>query len=428
MSKITKRVVDAIKPNPKKEIFIWDSGDGSLKGFGIRVKPSGAASYLVQYRNKEGRTRRFAFSKVGVLTPEEARQEAKDKLAAVDKGGDPSAERHADRDSMTVAELCDLYFQEGAGHVKPSTIAGDKCRTEAHIKPLLGRRVAKGLTLTDIEKFQADIAAGKTAKERKEKGRGGHAKGGRGTAARTIDTLSIIMEFGKRRSIIGVNPTRGVKKFASEKRRRFLSIEEITSLGKVMRESAATENKTGIAAIRSLLLTGCRKNEILGLPWAWLDAKGRCIRFDDTKSGAQLRPIGSTAAEYLKSQPKKKISKGKEKKESPWIFPADHGEGHFIGLPKVLERLCKKAGIEGVSLHILRHTFAATAAELGYSELTIAGMLGHTVPGVTARYAHVPDSALVSAASSVSAKIMAALEGREEGAKVVPMTVTNVRV
>ncbi len=408
MPKITKRTIDTLKAiSSDKDVFIWDSDDGSLKGFGIRVKPSGAASYFVQYRNKEGRTRRLVLARVTTFSPEEARKEARVKLSFVSKGEDPSAERHADRKSMTVAELCDLYFIEGAGHVKTSTLVNDKSRTSCHIKPLLGNRVAKGLTITDIEKFQNDIAIGKTATRKKEKGRGGNVRGGRGTAARTVDTLSMILEFGKRRKIIGENPVRGVKKFASEKRKRFLSSEELKSLGDELRKMEDNEGKyTAPAAIRALLLTGCRKNEMLALPWSWLDAKARCIRFEDTKSGAQIRPLGATAAEYLGAIPKDANTR--------WVFPADKSQGHYIGLPRVLERLCERAGIKNVSLHVLRHTFAASAAELGYSVLTIAGLLGHSVPGVTARYAHVPDRALISAANHVSKYVMEMLEGKEE--------------
>ena len=95
--------------------------------------------------------------------------------------------------------------------------------------------------------------------------------------------------------------------------------------------------------------------------------------------------------------------------DCPWVFPAKFGSGHYVGLPKALKRLCARAGLQGVTVHVLRHSFAATAAEMGFSELTIAGLLGHSVPGVTARYAHVPDSALVAAADRVCARIAAAL-------------------
>jgi integrase len=414
MPKITKRTVDQLRPDPAgRDRFLWDAGDGALKGFGVRVKPSGVASYIVQYRNKEGRTRRLALGRVGVLTPEEARREAGDKLKAATRGGDPSAERHAARTAMTVGELCDWYLKDAAGRVKPSTLAMDHSRIECHVKPLLGRRTVAALTLADIERFQGDVAAGKTAKPRPEKGRAGRTTGGRGVAGRTVGMLGTILEFARRNRVIAENPARGARRFPDEKRRRFLSLDELAALGKAMREAETDgENRTGIAAARALLLTGCRKMEILALPREWLDARASCLRLDDTKSGAQLRPIGADAAGHLDAQPK---CDGCE-----FVFPADRGDGHFVGLPRVLDRRCARAGLAGVTVHTLRHSFAAVAAELGFSELTIAGLLGHKVPGVTARYAHVPDSALVAAADRVAARIAAALNG-EAAADVVPL-------
>jgi integrase len=203
-----------------------------------------------------------------------------------------------------------------------------------------------------------------------------------------------------------------VKRHADGKAKRFLSVAELAALGKAMRDLEAIENRRGLSAIRALLLTGCRRMEILALPWAWLDAKGRCIRFEDTKSGAQLRPIAAEAVKHLEAQ----LREG----GCTWVFPADRGDGHFIGLPRVLERVCGKAELEGVTVHSLRHTFASVAAEMGYSELTIAGLLGHTIPGVTARYAHVPDRALLSAADAVAARITSALDGTA-AAVVIPL-------
>jgi integrase len=409
MPKITKRMVDALRPD-QKEFFRWDAGDGALKGFGLRMKPSGAASYLVQYRNREGRTRRLVLGKVGTLTPDQARRLAGEALAAVARGGDPSTERHTVRGGMTVSELCELYLTETKSRIKASTWASDRSRIETHVKPLVGRLTVRSLTSADIERMKNSIIAGKTAKPRRAKGRGGVASGGAGVAARTLGMVATILEYARKSlKLIDDNPARGVKKPPDRKQRRFLSLDELAALGKAMRE-AAGENHTGIAAIRALLLAGCRRNEILSLPWAWLDPKARCIRFADTKSGAQLRPIGATAVKLLEGQPK----------SCPWVFPASHGDGHLVGLPKVLGRLCAKAGLKGVTVHVLRHSFAAAAAELGFSELTIAGLLGHSVPGITARYAHVPDSALVAAADRVSACIAAALDG-STGADVLPL-------
>src|SRR5215475_13683143 len=122
MPKLTKRVVDALRPNSDgRDVFLWDAGDGALKGFGIRMKPSGAASYFVQYRNKEGRTRRLVIGRIGTLTPDEARKVASDALKAAARGADPSADRHAVRGAITVSELCDLYLSDAKNRIKAST-------------------------------------------------------------------------------------------------------------------------------------------------------------------------------------------------------------------------------------------------------------------------------------------------------------------
>jgi integrase len=414
MPKITKRAVDSLRPDPGgKDVFRWDAGDGALKGFGVRMKRSGVASYFVQYRNKEGRTRRLVIGRVGTVTPDEARNLASDALKAATRGSDPSAERHALRGAITVSDLCDRYLADAKNRIKASTLAMDKSRIETHVKPLIGRFTVRSLTTADIERMKADIIAGKTQKPRTKEGRGGIATGGAGVAARTLGMTGTILEYARQTlKLINDNPARGVKKPPDQKQRRFLGLDEITKLGRAIREAeAAGANPTALAAIRLLLLSGVRRMEALGLPRAWVDRRSRCIRFEDTKSGAQIRPIGLEAIRLIEAQP--------TRDGCPWVFPASKGNGHFVGLPKVLDRICAKGGLGGVTVHVLRHSFAAAAAEMGFSELTIAGLLGHSVPGVTARYAHVPDSTLVAAADRVAARIAAALDGNGK-AKVLP--------
>src|SRR5450432_1101062 len=258
------------------------------------------------------------------------------------------------------------------------------------------------------------IMTGKTAGS-KRKARGGRASGGPAVASRTIGMLATILEFARKSlKIIKENPGKGVQKPPAGRQRRFLRLDEIAQLGSAMQlAEAAGGSATGIDALRLLLLTGFRRMEALALPRSWIDARAKCVRFEDTKSGYQLRPIGSEAVKLLAARP--------SKNKSQWVFPADRGEGHFIGLPKLLERLCAKAGLQDVTVHVLRHSFAATAAEMGYSELTIAGLLGHSVPGVTARDAHVADAALVAAADRVSARIAIALEGAAPADNVVEL-------
>jgi len=420
MPKLTKRLVDNLRPDGVgKDLFYWEAGDGAVKGFGIRLKPSGAGAFIIQYRNAEGRTRRMVLGKIGTLTVEEARALARDRLTAASQGADPSANRHAVRNALTVGDLCDLYLKSGEGRIRTSTLAMDRSRIETHVKPLIGRLTVRSLTAADVQRMMAQIIAGKTATPRAKSGRGGNATGGPGVAARTVGMLATILQYAVNPlHLIKENPARGMKKPADGKQRRFLTLDEIAKLGAIMHGPEGTdENPVALAVIRLLLLTGLRRMEALALPRAWVDAQARCIRFGATKSGAQLRAIGAPAVRLLETLLTQAGSR--------WVFPGERPDGHFIGLPKVLTRICAKAGLEGVTVHVLRHSFAATAAGMGYSELTIAGLLGHSVPGVTARYAHVPDAALVSAADRIAAQIAAALDGITEGGNVVPMRVVS---
>jgi Arm DNA-binding domain len=309
--RLTKRVVDALKP-PKpsnvgvkvRESFVWDR---ELRGFGVQIMPSGLKSFVVQYRTPDRRPRRVVIGRYGLMTVEEARILAHEKLVAVSKGVDPVAEEKAAA-LLTVAELCDWYVVEAeAGRIlgrrrrpiKTSTLAMDRSRIESHIKPLLGRRQVDSLKLGDIEGAQADIAVGKTSKPRIGS-RGGVTTGGEGVAARTISTLHAIFEHAVRLGQIEVNPAKGVRKLSGVARARRLSRAEIERLGKTLSTAAEDgEHPTGLAAIRFLLLTGFRRMEGLGLNRAWLDEEEGAVRFPDTKSGAQTRVIGQVAVDLL---------------------------------------------------------------------------------------------------------------------------------
>lgn len=413
--KLTKRIVDALKaPKPSKvgvrvrETFVWDR---ELRGFGVQVMPSGLKSFVIQYRTAEGRLRRSVIGRFGLMTVEEARDLAHEKLVAVSKGVDPVAAEAEDTGRITVAELCDWYLTEAESGrilgrrrrpIKASTLAMDRSRIEAHIKPLLGRRQVGALKLGDIEAAQADIAAGKTAKARKGS-RGGATTGGEGVAARTLSTLHAIFEHAARLGKIPSNPAKGVRRLASAPRDRRLSRAEIERLGKTMREATQDgEHPTGLAAIRFLLLTGFRRMEGLGVQRPWLDEEDGAVRFPDTKSGAQTRVIGQAAVDLLLAQPQTR---------SPFFFPADWGEGHFIGVVRVLDRVCERAKLADVTPHTLRHTFASLAGDLGFSELTIAALLGHASRGVTQRYVHI-DEALRMAADRVAEEMADILDGK----------------
>ncbi|MGH6782230.1 MAG: tyrosine-type recombinase/integrase [Sphingomonadaceae bacterium] len=408
MGKLTKRVVDALIAPPARETFAWDS---ELRGFGVRVKPTGGKAYFVQYRNIEGRTRRLILGKHGALTVEQARGMARQKLAAAARGEDPSQERHALRQGLTIGDICDWYLEHARSGrilgrrrrpIKPSTLDMDESRIATHIRPLIGSRSIRGLTLWDIEGMQAAIVAGKTAKSRK--GRGGVTTGGPGVAARAVGTLRSILGHALRLGLIEKNPAAGVRLVASTPKSRSLSFAEIKLLGRAMREAAAEgEHPIGLAAIRLALLTGFRRMEVLGMQRSWVYGPEGHVRFPDTKTGPQIRAIGPAAARCIADLP--------HQPGSPYLFPADWGDGHFVGAVRVFERVCERAGITGATLHTLRHTFASVAGNLNFSELTIKGLLGHSPRGVTQGYVHL-DFALVMAAERVSSQMDALLSGR----------------
>lgn len=408
MPKITKSLVEALKPSRDaikgSSQFVWDS---ELRGFGISVGYQGTKSFVVQYRNPAGQSRRKVIGRFGLMTVEEARRSARVMLGEVAKGTDP-IEETKQVPSPTVSEICDWYLERAeAGKIigrsrrpiKPSTLAMDRSRIEAHIRPLLGHRRIDSLKLGDIEAAQADIAAGLTSKPRVGS-RGGATKGGEGVASRTMSTLHSILEHAVRLGEIEKNPARGVRRLASTPRMRWLSQSELRQLGVALREAEADlEHPKGIAVIRLLLLTGFRRLEALSLKRAWLLPEENAVHFAMTKTGAQRRVIGQSAVDLLLSQPDD---------GSPFFFPADWGEGHFVGVVRVLDRVCHRAGLENVTPHVLRHTFASVAGGLGYSELTIAALLGHASRGITQRYIHI-DEPLRAAATSVSSHILSLL-------------------
>ncbi|MCC6480101.1 MAG: integrase arm-type DNA-binding domain-containing protein [Sphingomonadaceae bacterium] len=403
MGKLTKTAIDALAIPAKGQAFLWDS---ELRGFGVRVIPSGLKAFVVQYRNEEGRSRRIVIGRYGILTVEQARKQAILKLAAVVAGADPAEERAQSRAAITIREVCNWYLENaeagtilGRKHrpIKASTLAMDRSRIETHIVPLIGTRQVRALRIADIEKMQMDIVAGKTARPRKEGGRGGKAAGGPGVAVRAVSTLQSLLSHALRYDIVENNPAAGVRKIAGKARTRRLSAAEIRALGEAMEIAERNEeNPTGLAAVRALMLTGYRISEVIGMERSWLHADRGYVHFPDTKTDGQVRPIGQAAIQLLKTLP--------EKRGLSLFFPSDFVDRPYSGVPETLRALCAIAGIKGVTPHVLRHTFGSVAGDMGFSELTIKALLGHGARGSTQNYVHI-DEALRLAVERVSSKI-----------------------
>lgn len=406
MSKLTKTIVDRAELR-EKQYTIWD---GDLKGFGIFIHPTGTKTYFVDYRAAEGNRRRMTIGRHGSITTEQAR-----KLAIETMGGivlqreDPLLERRTRRASLTVAKLCDNYLiaaRKGliigrSGKAKKSTtLETDAGRIERHIKPLLGRKLVVDLKRSDIAKFIRDVTAGKTAvKEKSAKLRGVTlVAGGAGTATRTTGLLGGILSYAVSEGILENNPAHGVTKPAYKKRDRRLNAAEFRLLGSVLKASDH-EPWQAIVGIKLLALTGCRLGEIVKLKWEEVDLEGQALRLGDSKTGASVRPIGMSVVELLKTiQP--------EQPAGFVLYGVRNPDISYGALDSAVDRLVKTAGLEGVTAHTLRHSFASVAADLNYSDSTIGSIIGHAGSTITSRYTHRLDSVLIAAADKISEEII----------------------
>lgn len=409
--KLNSRFLEKLKPGAGERVIFFSD----VPGFGVRLKPSGAMSYFLQYRDSYGRQRKAVIGPVWAktrqdgLNPTQAIDKAAAMRVAVRAGADPAAARDGKRNAKTVSQLCVEHLKACASIYKDSTLTNERSRINNHVLPLLGSKPVASLKPSDLEQFLADVMAGKTAKARKpgpgdDPKRGGIAKGGRAAAARTLEMLGTILERAVRDGVISSNPARKIRKPKGGKVKPAFSFDKVKAVGTAMRElEAEGEGKTGLDAIRTLLLTGFRRMEGLTLQWGAVDAPAHCARLADTKTGPQIRPLGQAALDHLAA------IKPKDVKPKDYVFPGEGEAGHYVGAPKAWARIAKRAKISGVTLHGLRHWFASAGAELNYSDLVIGAIIGHAKKGITGRYATAPDAVLIAAADAIAGRIAKAL-------------------
>ena len=381
--RISKRSVDAVKAGGTDTVY-WD---GELTGFGLRVRRSGRKSYVVQTRIA-GKLCWFTIGPHGPLNPDQARARALEILACAKRGIDPrdaDARREAE---PSMADLGRRFLEEYVPvHCKPSTREEYRRSVRLFVDPVIGE-----LRVPEVQR--KDIAALHHGLRDKPY-----------QANRTLGVLSKMFSlaevWGWRPD--GTNPCRHVKRYKEHKRERFLSPEETERLGQVLRE-AEEEMPSAVAAFRLLLLTGCRMSEIRDLRWEYV--KDDCIELPDAKTGGRVVPLGPEARAVLSAIPRDE--------DNPWVIAGRLPGSHLTDLQRPWRRIRKQAGLEGVRIHDLRHSFASRALALGESLTMIGKLLGHTQVQTTARYAHLARDSIQTAAARITGSIGGNLLGERE--------------
>ncbi|MBL6082760.1 tyrosine-type recombinase/integrase [Belnapia sp. T18] len=413
--RIGLREVRSLQPGQ----IIWDS---VVTGFAARRQTGPKISYVIIYRTRQGRQRLYTIGRHGSpWTPDDARTEAIRLLGDVARGDDPLSARQAMRTttSITIGDLCDRYLADAeAGRLltrsrrakRPSTIITDRSRIEAHIRPVLGALPVTAITRDDVERLMNRIAEGGTSKRIKLDKR--HAlsnvRGGKGAAGRTIGLLGAMMTYAIRQNLRTDNPVQGVVRPADGRRERRLRDDEYAALGAAL--TVAADHAIwapGVAAIRFMLATGWRRGEVLGLRWSEVDLARRTANLADTKTGSSMRPIAEAACVVLREMPR----------DGEMVFPAPGGDMPMAGFRRVWVRIVHRmAGLpEDITPHVLRHSYASLAADLGLADSTIGSLLGHRGHTITRRYIHSADAALLTAADTVAEGTIRLLSPVDEG-------------
>lgn len=389
MPKLTKRIVDAAEIRAT-EYFIWDD---DIPGFGLRVLPSKRKSYIVQYRAGR-RSRRMNLGLSTVLTCEQARTRAIAIVAAAKNGEDPAAKRDADRQAITVKELAERFDKEHISvRVKESTAKGYRRMLERVIIPALGRHRVTEVTRADIAKIHHDLR---------------HIPYDANRCLEIISKMFSLAEMWGLRPE-GTNPRKHIKKYPEEKRERFLSAAELRRVGEVLREmeDEGVELPSAIAAVRLLILTGCRLGEIMTLKWEYVDFAGKALRLPDSKTGAKVVHLGQPAVEVLQ--------KIERVEKNPWVIVGTKPGARLSDLQPFWQRVRARAGLKDVRIHDLRHTFASTAVAAGQGLPMIGKLLGHTQVQTTARYAHLAADPVKDAAERVASSLAQTIGAQRAG-------------
>ena len=386
MPRITKRAVDALAAREREYTF-WDN---DVKGFGIRVHPSGRKVYVVKYRH-HGRVVKKTIGPCGTIPPAAARAHAAEIITFARTGRDPAGRNPRVKDppgegvaSPTMRELAGRFLEEYVPiRCKPNTAHSYRGSLARHVLPRLGERQVADVTRSDVAALHHEMRAIPFA------------------ANHTLGILSVMFTMAEVWGLRpeGSNPCRHVKRFREGKRERFLSDEEYRRLGAVLRqaEQTGTEAAPAVAAIRLLMLTGCRLSEILTLRWEGVALEAAELRLADSKTGARVVHIGGPAVAVLRGMTRVD--------GNPWVIAGRRPGSRIASLHYPWGRIRKRAGLDDVRLHDLRHSFASGGLLVGEGLPMIGKLLGHSQIQTTARYAHLADDPVKAAADRIASRI-----------------------
>ncbi len=387
VDRLTKTIIDNAKTDGK-DLLIW-SRDPS--GFGVRVKASGAKAFIVAYRNKFGQQRRYTIGKVGILTVDEARKQARLILADVARGDDPAEDRQAVREVPTVRDFSERYMRDHAARFKASsTFETDEINLRRHILPALGRRQVNDIKPVDVQKLHQQMADKPGAANR--------------TLALLSHMMTMAMEWGCRPE--GANPCSKVRPYKLKTHRRYLSSDELSRLGDALRqaEEEHTMLPSAVQAIRLLLLTGCRLGEVLSLKWSYVDFDNSWLNLPTSKTGPKIVHLNSAAVDVLR------VCVGVDE---TLVLPGRKNGQPMSDLKRPWTRLQKAAGIEDVRIHDLRHSYGSIGAAMNLGAPILKEILGHTDIRTTSKYMHLGNDPIKAGNEAIGSLIASRLEGKE---------------
>jgi integrase len=374
--RLTDQIIKRL-PLPKRDQRI--TFDDAVKGFGIRITPAGARTFVLAYR-RDGQQRRFTIGGFGPWNTTQARAEAARLKRAVDGGGDPASEREDNRTAPTMADLAARFIADHLPRKRPMTQRVYRHQIAADILPAFGKLKVAAVTHADVDAFHRRLSARAPI-----------------AANRTLAVLSKMFSLAAKWGMRADNPCRGVERNAETKRTRYLSGAELTRLSAALAE---LPDQGAADAVRLLLLTGARRGELLA------------AKFDDIDldAGVWNKPGATTKTKTLHSIPLSQaacrlLAEMRARATGAWLFPALLGDGHRGHINAAWEALRAAADIPGVRLHDIRHTYATILASSGLSLPVIGKLLGHRTPISTARYSHLTDDPLRQATERVGAVI-----------------------